>query len=178
MAVTIRGRGPTAKESNVGSVARRRYCKYDGCTAEAMLTDEDIFLCMRHMALALDTFQSGYLRLTQKSPAEIQERRENWKREVDAAIEVGKVKGAVVYYVMLHGLVKIGTTINLRSRMQSYQVAFDSDALLGYEPGGYDLEQLRHSQFMALHVRGELFTPGKALMQHISEINARRERVA
>jgi hypothetical protein len=74
---------------------------------------------------------------------------------------------AVVYYVrMLGGLIKIGTTTNMKARME----AFIIEEVLATEPGGRDLEKERHAQFAHLKVRGERFSAGEDLLSHIEAI--------
>jgi hypothetical protein len=77
---------------------------------------------------------------------------------------------SVVYYVSVNGQVKIGTTINLRQRMQTF--CLPTSALLAIEPGGREVEQRRHKQFSHLRVERELFEPSPQLAAHI---NAARE---
>lgn len=78
----------------------------------------------------------------------------------------------LVYYVLRGGLIKIGTTTQLRQRL----VALKIDELLAVEPGSYDLERRRHAEFAEYHAinpdrrgptRGpyEWFSPGKALTE-------------
>lgn len=73
----------------------------------------------------------------------------------------------VVYYALIGPVVKIGVTMRLRTRMH----ALMADELLVTEPGGYELEDLRHRQFE--HLRAtigtyrELFAPGDDLISHI-----------
>ncbi len=55
----------------------------------------------------------------------------------------------VVYYVRFGDHVKIGTTSRLRERLG----AIPHDELLAVEPGGYELERLRHAEFDAARLR-------------------------
>lgn len=72
---------------------------------------------------------------------------------------------AVVYYVRIGDLIKIGTTVDLRTRMGAYP---PGARLLAVEPGGEAVEQSRHRQFGHLHAaRREWFKPGADLLEHI-----------
>lgn len=73
---------------------------------------------------------------------------------------------AVVYYVRIRDTIKIGTTVNMRSRMPQLMI----DELLATEPGGEELEDMRHKQFAGLRIRGERFRPEPELMSHIAMI--------
>lgn len=73
---------------------------------------------------------------------------------------------SVVYYVRMRDLVKIGTTVNMKNR--SGDLLWDE--VLATEPGGEELERMRHKQFRHLRVRGERFEPGPDLMSHIAMI--------
>jgi hypothetical protein len=73
---------------------------------------------------------------------------------------------AVVYYVRIRDLIKIGTTTNMRARMSRLL----ADEVLATEPGGEELENMRHKQFAHLKVRGERFAPAPDLLSHIAMI--------
>jgi hypothetical protein len=73
---------------------------------------------------------------------------------------------AVVYYVRIRDLIKIGTTTNMKDRMNKLL----ADEVLATEPGGEELERMRHKQFAHLKVRGERFDPGPDLLSHIAMI--------
>lgn len=75
---------------------------------------------------------------------------------------------SVIYYLLFNGLVKIGTSQDLRTRMQ----AIPHDELLATEPGGYSLEKIRHSEFRALHYRGEWFRYEGPLVDHVARLRA------
>src|ERR1039457_4520897 len=74
----------------------------------------------------------------------------------------------LVYYVMRDGLIKIGTTTHFPKRMHDLGVK----EVLAVEPGSFDLETGRHSQFDAHHVDGdgELFRPGADLLAHAAAL--------
>lgn len=73
---------------------------------------------------------------------------------------------SVVYYVRIRDLIKIGTTTNMQARMGRLL----ADEVLATEPGGEELEKMRHQQFKHLKVRGERFTPAPDLLSHIAMI--------
>ncbi len=79
---------------------------------------------------------------------------------------------SVVYYVQIRpGEVKIGTSINLADRMSSLR-AHDVEDLLAAEPGGQELEKMRHHQFnhLRLHCQREDFRQGDDLASHIAMV--------
>ena len=59
----------------------------------------------------------------------------------------------VVYYVQFADRIKIGTSRNLRKRLE----ALACDRLLALEHGNATLERQRHAQFTALRITGEWF---------------------
>jgi len=82
------------------------------------------------------------------------------------------------------GLVKIGTSRNVASRLS--QIQSDSPgkiALVGLEPGGVERERALHAHFAADRERGEWFRESSALSAYIAtlppiEAKAKRERAA
>lgn len=74
----------------------------------------------------------------------------------------------VVYYARIGDLIKIGTTANLVQRMGNYP---PNAELLATEPGGYDVETLRLSQFRHLLAHGkEWFAAAADLLAHIKQV--------
>lgn len=79
----------------------------------------------------------------------------------------------VVYYVALAGLIKIGTTGDLKERLHALPPIAQ---LLGVERGGYDVERERHQQFADLRVRPlnggqtEWFRDVPSLRAHIAKL--------
>lgn len=87
----------------------------------------------------------------------------NRKRRKDTPAKAG------VYYVRVGEYIKIGSTSDLDARMQTYP---PGSQLLAVEAGGLGLERQRQRQFAhLLAARKEWFTPGDALMAHISELS-------
>lgn len=71
----------------------------------------------------------------------------------------------VVYYLLVDGLIKIGFTTNIRSRLRAYP---PTTHLLVTEPGSFQLERSRHRQFSShLADRIEWFHPAAELWEHI-----------
>lgn len=76
----------------------------------------------------------------------------------------------VVYYVTRidkPGLIKIGTTKDLRQRVAALGARGRTVNLVATEPGGRDVERQRHLEFSRLRVEGEWFTYAAALIVHI-----------
>lgn len=91
---------------------------------------------------------------------------EKWLADTLAAKATAQVAPAgIVYYLRFGDRIKIGTTTNLRNRLQS----LPHDEVLVTEPGDRDLEQMRHAQFGHARVskRGEWFHMHPDLMSHI-----------
>lgn len=80
---------------------------------------------------------------------------------------------SLVYYVRLgSGHVKIGYTMDLRRRCGDLRLDFD--AVLAAEPGGRELEAMRHAQFAHLRQgRREDFELSPDLASHIEMIRKR-----
>lgn len=74
--------------------------------------------------------------------------------------------GAVVYYVRIGNRVKIGTSTNLRDRLQ----AINPEELLALELGGHNVESRRHRQFASLRTHGEWFRYEGPLAEHIERL--------
>lgn len=74
-----------------------------------------------------------------------------------------------VYYVRIGDHIKIGYTVNLRTRCSQLRV--DVSRVMATEPGGRKLEQERHQQFAAERVgRREDFNPSPRLLEHIERV--------
>lgn len=89
-----------------------------------------------------------------------------------ATTPVRKPYVPIVYYVSLGRHIKIGTTTHFKHRMG----ALLPEKVLAVEPGGTDVERIRHRQFGHLLVpiqRGkELFQRGADLLEHIEVVAA------
>lgn len=76
---------------------------------------------------------------------------------------------SVVYYALMpSGRIKIGTTVNLRSRCTGLRIT--RDRVLATEPGGYSVESERHAQFSAHRHPFEEFDPVPELRDHIQAL--------
>lgn len=79
----------------------------------------------------------------------------------------------VVYYVTRvdkPGLVKIGTTRNLTTRLRELGSRGRTVTLLATEPGDRTLEATRHAEFGPMRVEGEWFTFGAPILAHVHRI--------
>lgn len=84
----------------------------------------------------------------------------------------------VVYYLGIEadtgltGIVKIGTTVNLSTRIRRMELARPgfTFVLLGYEAGGPDIEKARHQQFADAHLLGEWFVLKPLLREHLAVV--------
>lgn len=114
-------------------------------------------LCFLHLSLAAKILEEN----RRPSPVPTAEQR--------AAVYAEQ---SLVYYVAQRDdTVKIGTTVNLVQRLSSLRLP--REAVLATEPGGRDLEQVRHKQFAAIkHGRREDFDRSPELMSHIDMLIA------
>lgn len=121
----------------------------------------------------------------QRRAAEEWARREEDKRATSLALHGSIIRarrereqGRSVYYVRRPGgAIKIGTTWNLRSRMQAFRNATPIE-LLAHHSGGQVAEAALHWQFKHLRLDGEWFQPGPDLLAHIRhviEVSGRRQ---
>jgi len=81
-----------------------------------------------------------------------------------AIIKAARVE--VVYYLRRDGMVKIGTTSNLKVRLAT----IPHHELLAVEPGGIGLERSRHAEFSAHRADGEWFRASMEVMAHVVQI--------
>lgn len=82
-------------------------------------------------------------------------------------------KVCVVYYCLLRpGVVKIGTSVQLAARVDSFRLS--ASAVLAAEPGHFRLENLRHRQFPAQRIDPERedFRLDDELQAHIDKVRA------
>jgi hypothetical protein len=90
-----------------------------------------------------------------------------------------KTHDPLVYYAVRDGLVKVGTTVHFRSRMQ----ALGAEEVLAVEPGSRELEQARHAEFAEYQVihpdrkgdrrgQNEWFRPGERLIAHATALRS------
>lgn len=79
--------------------------------------------------------------------------------------------GEVVYYIRFGDRIKIGTTANLHRRLQDLPY----DELLATEPGGRELERVRHEQFRACRAVGEWHFLDSHLLSHIAKLPGARK---
>lgn len=74
----------------------------------------------------------------------------------------------IVYFVQgtISGLIKIGTTTNLKKRLQALRTgSAEPLVLLGAIPGGDREEQAFHARFGSQRVQGEWFSPSPELLR-------------
>ena len=85
---------------------------------------------------------------------------------------ISELDKALVYYVRMGNLIKIGTTRDMRQRMRELR----PDEILAVEPGSYELETQRHQQFTRFRSHGEYFLPARPLIDHISALRKKHGR--
>jgi len=77
-----------------------------------------------------------------------------------------QVHSDLVYYVLFSDRIKIGTTRDIRQRLQN----IPNDRVLATEPGGRSVEAMRHNQFKAHRLTGEWFSKAPELLAHIETL--------
>lgn len=93
-----------------------------------------------------------------------------------AAAARAQQRARFVYYVKRpDGAIKIGTTWNIKSRMQTF-LNVSPVELLAIHSGGQPAEAALHRRFRALRLDGEWFQPGPDLLAHIQHVAHRAER--
>lgn len=109
-----------------------------------------------HDARHADAYQAEVVRRDEEQ----RERRRN-----------GMTETAVVYYIDFGSHIKIGFTSSIRSRLRSLRRP--ASALLALEPGGRELENQRHRQFVGDRIdRREEFHKSAALLEHIETLRS------
>lgn len=115
-----------------------------------------LFRCMAETVRAAERDDLRILSLAMRGMDEDRER------------EARRQEAAVVYYVQVGDLCKIGTTTNLKRRLVGYP---PNRKLLATEPGSYEVEARRHAQFAALLDCGkEWFRLEAPLAAHIQQL--------
>ena len=85
-----------------------------------------------------------------------------------AAGEDRREKIGVVYFARVQERIKIGTTVDLKSRM----LALSVDEVLYTIPGSYKLENELHRRFNHLRIKNEQFEPAPELLDFIEALKA------
>jgi hypothetical protein len=130
-------------------------------------------ICLKHMRQVFRYFD-GYAELAKQIVAEripldqdevVRRVREAHDQEFPA--KTPNPDKEQVYYVKTGDCIKIGYTVNVRQRMGAMRLPID--AVLATEPGGMQLERMRHKQFAHLR-RGRLedFEPAEDLLSHVA----------
>lgn len=86
--------------------------------------------------------------------------------EIAQQAETLEPRPSVVYYLRFGDRIKIGTTCNLRARLDDVP----HDELLATEPGDAQVEGERHMQFVEHWIIGEWFRAVPELMEHIEKL--------
>lgn len=150
-------------------------CCAPTCTRKPLEDLEALPLCPKHARLVFDYFD-GFAHIAQQV---IQSRHpvdpEEVKAQVLAANEAIRRERHIsdefsqVYYAEVNGRIKIGHTVNIKQRFNAMRIPLDR--LLATEPGGRDLEAVRHAQFASIrHGRLEEFERTDDLLSHIAMI--------
>jgi hypothetical protein len=122
-----------------------------------------IQLCRQHAAVAIGEFDAA----------------RNRKARDRHHAKTQKMRNSDVYYVQRSdGLIKIGYSSQLGSRLGSLRLAHGPLTLLATHKGGRPAEDAQHEQFREHRVVGEWFRPVPELLAHIARINARRSKSA
>lgn len=93
------------------------------------------------------------------------------------AVAARRASTSVVYYVQRgDGMIKIGYSGNLKSRLSSLQREHGRLEVLATHRGARDAEVWQHRAFahLRIHPQREWFRPGDDLLEFIDKVNARR----
>ena len=152
----------------------RGQCSAPMCSRKTV-EDAPFPICMFHMRKVFDYFD-GFAELAKQvvaarypvDPDEIRAEVLKANAEISRASHA-KDEHSQVYYAEVNGAIKIGFTTNMKSRMGDMRITLDR--VLATEPGGRDLEGMRHRQFAHLR-RGRLeeFERAEDLLSHIAMI--------
>lgn len=193
------GRGAVAAYTSRHVNTVRRYCVPVACDVSTRADLYDLDLCvgqlgvrqdlccildetgtpcgstvMRNAPVSVCTFHAGSISEFYSKADKLELARAALmahQAEAPPRLPDGAPRASVVYYVQLGAVVKIGTTLDLAQRLQSYP---PMARLLATEPGGYTLERKRHRQFNEYLAAGnEWFDPGPRLRAHIERLMAR-----
>lgn len=132
--------------------------------ARHAMNDPEVVELLAGKLADVDFYEIRQGQLDQRKQLE-RERLEKFERRDDAR------RCCVVYYCRIRpGVIKIGTTIQLAVRMDSFRLP--ADAVLAAEPGSYQLENMRHRQFeqLRIHPRREDFHLDDSLQTHIDNL--------
>lgn len=137
------------------------------------IPDAPIPVCIKHGAMLLefmrDQFDTMRDDLGTFGPRAIAAMSADIGKQHKMARQI-REDNAVVYYVRVGELIKIGTTTQIKARLRAYP---PGSSLLATEPGGLDAEQRRHDQFAGALAHGnEWFHPTTKLMVHIESLRA------
>lgn len=92
------------------------------------------------------------------------------ERKVREALQKERLADqSVVYYIQFGQGIKIGTTRNMKQRLNAFCVP--ESAVLATEPGAYDLERSRHQFFRELRIgNSEVFADSPKVRKHIEAV--------
>lgn len=130
----------------------------------------EIPLCLDHMREAYLWYASQLRALRDAGRLSDRDGEDLAAAETPDTYTLREHREPVVYYVRIGHYIKIGTTVDLHSRMASLM----PDEFLALEPGGRDVEAQRHRQFEWHRApKGkEYFLPTVAVMEHIEALRA------
>lgn len=177
---TLRERGSTTEESNVGHVIPAcTVQRQNGTFCDAVSLEDAPFPICAHHALSLfthlqDTLMSAGDATYSDVATDILMRNLRGRALGHAPRSERVTVERVVYYVQVGDLIKIGTTSTLRNRLSHFP---PDSVLLATEPGGHDVEAARHRQFASLLYDSdtsfrEWFHAAPELLDHIAQLRA------
>lgn len=164
--------------------AQSRAEEYSRCTAQhpdgtfcnaLSIEDAPFPICVEHAAQVLRHL-AGYIRDFNKDPLLRMLAYDFTKSDqvTERAMQAWRERPEeTVYYLRVGKLIKIGYTTNLKNRLRSYP---PDTKVLATEPGGANLENRRHGEFVA-HLRHgkEWFAPAPELIEHINRLRKARK---
>lgn len=133
---------------------------------------EDTYFCV-HAECEFKETREEYkltlrdIRLTHEREKALGKARHEADRQ--ARIAARRQLPSVVYYIRFRDTIKIGTTVDLKTRMTAHPY----EEVVALEPGAEALERARHLQFDKHRILGEWFLAHDELEEHMKEIQDR-----
>ena len=153
-----------SNHSRRGTYEQDVICTAFGCKADVDERFYPSLICLKHalkVFRVLDETRRWAVQADVMAPTTVPERDQGLKKRLQDQ--------AVVYYIQFGPGIKIGTTTNMKQRLNSF--ALPESAVLATEPGSYDLERSRHEFFADTRIPNtEIFTESPKIRKHIEAV--------
>lgn len=141
------------------------------CAAEADRQLSRVFTCQYHYDLMLNAMRPAMREEAAHRENEYLADRLEERRKEDARAQTRERRRTVYYIQRADGLIKIGVTGNLATRLRALKVGPDDlPVVLATHLGGVRAETAAHALFKGCRVAGEWFSPVPELLAHIERV--------